>query len=164
MIGCSKETRLKLSIAMKGKWAGEKNPFFGKRHSPETREKMSEALRGSRNPNYGKRFPEETIRIMAEAQKGKWDGEKNPNWHGGMSPESHGPEFNAALKDRVRARDKHRCQICQKRTRGRKFDVHHISYGKKDNRPENLITLCHPCHMLTNHNRERWQAYFAALI
>lgn len=29
------------SITMKGTWAGDKNPFYGKKHTQETREKMS---------------------------------------------------------------------------------------------------------------------------
>ena len=43
---------------------GKKNPFFGKKHSEETRKKISEA-------NKGKHLSEETRIKISEAQKGK---------------------------------------------------------------------------------------------
>ena len=52
----SEETRKKLS--------GERNHFYGKKHSPETRRKISEAKEG-------KPLSTETRRKMSEAQKGK---------------------------------------------------------------------------------------------
>ena len=36
----SLETRQKISLARKGKWAGKDNPFYGKRHTENTRKKM----------------------------------------------------------------------------------------------------------------------------
>jgi len=46
------------SIIEGGKVAGEKNPMYGKEHTKETREKMSEANKGrfvgEKNPMYGK--------------------------------------------------------------------------------------------------------------
>jgi group I intron endonuclease len=33
---------------------GGKNPMFGKKHSDETRQKMSDANKGENNPNFGK--------------------------------------------------------------------------------------------------------------
>lgn len=43
------ETKKRISIAMKGRWAGEKNPFFGKRHTQETKKKISESRSGKNN-------------------------------------------------------------------------------------------------------------------
>ncbi len=37
----SEETRLKLSISLKGKMAGENHPNYGKHLSPETRQKIA---------------------------------------------------------------------------------------------------------------------------
>lgn len=38
----SEESKKKLSNALKGKMAGEKNPFYGQKHSEETKQKLSE--------------------------------------------------------------------------------------------------------------------------
>lgn len=44
--------------------SGEKNPFYGRKHSEETRklisEKISEMVKGEKNPFYGKHHSEET--------------------------------------------------------------------------------------------------------
>lgn len=40
----------RVSETMKGKFAGEKHPFYGKHHSEETKKKMSERMQGEKNP------------------------------------------------------------------------------------------------------------------
>ena len=42
----NKETREKLSSSLKGMWAGERNPNFGKKHTQEARNRISAAQRG----------------------------------------------------------------------------------------------------------------------
>ena len=42
-----------------------------KKHSEETRKKLSEANKGKNNPNYGKKFSEEHRKKISEALKGK---------------------------------------------------------------------------------------------
>jgi hypothetical protein len=42
----SEEAKKKISETMKGKHAGEKNPFYGKKHSEETRKKISAMHKG----------------------------------------------------------------------------------------------------------------------
>lgn len=49
---------------------GENHPFFGKHHSAETRQKISESLSGEKNPLFGKHHSEETRLKMSEAKKG----------------------------------------------------------------------------------------------
>jgi len=95
---------------------------------------------------------------MSNSKKGS----NNPQWQGGVSYEPYGIEFNKELKEQIRKRDGYACQIldCKKRENGRKFPVHHCDYNKKNNHPENLITLCHSCHSKTNMNRNYWQEYF----
>lgn len=56
----TKETRMKISRAQRGKQASE-----------ETRRKMSEALSGKRHPNYGKHHSEATRREISKALKGR---------------------------------------------------------------------------------------------
>lgn len=52
------------------------------------------------------------------------------------------------LKERIRDRDRRRCQLCGKTAveNGRKLDVHHIDEDKHNLDPSNLITLCASCH------------------
>ena len=46
---------------------GEKNPFFGKKHSEETRKKLSAGKTGEKHPFFGKKFSEETKDKMRAA-------------------------------------------------------------------------------------------------
>jgi hypothetical protein len=86
----------------------------------------------------------------------KRKGKGNSNWRGGISFGDYGVEFSKELKTVVRKRDKFICKICCKNG----FVVHHIDYNKKNNSLSNLITLCRPCHTMTNYNREYWENYF----
>ena len=64
------ETRKKMSrnhADVKGK----NNPFYGKRHSDESRKKISESKKGKNHPFYGKEFSEEHKKKMSESHKGK---------------------------------------------------------------------------------------------
>lgn len=51
--------------------SGEKNPNYGKKTSPETLAKMSEAKTGKNNPNYGKTHSPETCAKISAANKGR---------------------------------------------------------------------------------------------
>lgn len=54
----------KISNTLKGRYAGDKNPYYGKKHSPEILKKISEKVKG--------RF-----------------GEKSPSWKGGIAARKH---------------------------------------------------------------------------
>lgn len=56
----SEESKKKMSLAKKGMYIGEKNPFYGKHHSEETRRRLSEAA---------KNMSEETKKKMSEMKK-----------------------------------------------------------------------------------------------
>jgi len=134
----SKEDRRKMSIAKEGKYFGEDNPFYGKKHTEESRNKISKSHIG----------------IQAK--------EKHHNWQGGISFEPYGIEFNNQLKEFIRKRDNYKCQECgfnQKQLK-RKLFIHHIDFNKNNNNPNNLISLCNSCHSQTNFNRESWINYF----
>jgi len=81
--------------------------------------------------------------------------EDTPNWRGGLSFEPYGIDFDDDLKDKIRARDNYKCQICESEG-DRKLDVHHIDYDKMNNKEDNLIALCRTCHCSTNGNRKYW--------
>ncbi len=84
--------------------------------------------------------------------------EKSNNWRNGASFKPYGYKFNNVLKEQIRERDSRVCQICDKteEVNGRKLDIHHINYNKQNNNKDNLISLCHICHMKTNGNRHYW--------
>jgi len=89
--------------------------------------------------------------------------EKHPRWLGGKSFEPYGIEFNEKLRELIRERDNHKCFICGKKDY-RKLSVHHIDYNKKNNNPNNLISLCNKCHIQTNSNRIKWKKFFQELL
>jgi len=72
------ETRKKMSESHKG----ENNYFYGKRHSQETIDKMSDLKKGkyigNENPMFGKNHSQETKNKISNSNKGKYVGDKNP--------------------------------------------------------------------------------------
>lgn len=107
------------------------------------------------------------IRTISEALKKLLKNPKNhSNWQGGISFEEYGQDFDNALKEQVRFRDKYKCQECgcSQVENSRQLDVHHINYNKKDLNFNNLISLCKSCHMKTNFNRTYYKKYFKELI
>ena len=81
----SQETKIKMSEAHKGLFAGENHPMYGrkgenapfynKHHTQETKARMSKALKGllvgEKNPMYNKHHSEESKIKMSIARKGK---------------------------------------------------------------------------------------------
>ena len=72
---------------------GDKNPFYGKHHTEESRKKMSAALTGrtfseeyrknmsirmtgDKNPMHGRHFSEESKRKISASQKARWSKKK----------------------------------------------------------------------------------------
>jgi hypothetical protein len=117
----------------------------------------------------GKKMSEEYRKRRRESKK--LSGQDHPNWRGGISFEPYGPGFNKQLREEIRKRDKYRCQECFRHqdelfkntkagAKPYKLAIHHIDYDKKNNNPNNLISLCMNCHMQTNFSRENWTKYF----
>ena len=94
-------------------------------------------------------------------------GSNNYNWKVGKKSEPYGIEFNSKLKEAIRKRDHYRCQQCFKhesklKTKTNKsinLDIHHIDFIKRNNHPNNLITLCKSCHGRTQYKRNDWIIY-----
>lgn len=93
-------------------------------------------------------------------------GDKSPMWKGGIAYDPYTYEWTDTLRESMRQRDNYVCQMCgiyqDELSCGRvkKLDIHHINYDKDNCSPSNLISLCRPCHMKTNSNREFWLKYF----
>ena len=88
---------------------------------------------------------EETVAHLREA--GAWSND----------PNNYGPEWTR-LRDRVRARDGYKCQVCGTPESTRQHDVHHktpfraFTSMAEANRLENLTTLCSSCHHKVEQN------------
>ena len=67
----SEEVKQKMSNSRKGQLVGIRNGMYGKHHSKESREKMSEATKGINNPFYGKHRKESTKQKISISNKGK---------------------------------------------------------------------------------------------
>lgn len=142
----------------------------GKSHTEEAKEKNRQKHLGINNSNYGKRgfgvgmYGKHHTKGAREKIGLAQRGEKNKNWRGG--PTKYSNEFTAMLREDIRDRDIHACQLCYKKESelDRKLDVHHIDYNKKNCDPENLISLCGSCHVKTNNNREYWTPFFQNMI
>jgi hypothetical protein len=172
-IPTSEENKRKISEAIKG----ENNPMYGKHHSKETREKMSKALKGKRfseerkeekrkymlgnKYRLGSSSSEETKEKISKSLLGN-----KRNWQGGKT--FLGFAIRQCFKyrqwrDDVFTRDKFTCQECGQI--GGKLHSHHIkSFSSIMQKYEitnlqealnceelwsinNGITLCKKCHL-----------------
>ena len=171
---------------------GKNNPIYGKKQTEEAKQKTSIALKGENNYWYNKNLSFEHRQKLSEANKGKKQpeevkhklsllfsginnpmygvhryGEDSPGWIDGKSFEPYGIEFNKPLKQSILERDNSTCQNPEcKIEYSKRLDVHHIDYNKKNNNPENLITLCDSCHAKTNGKKKRqyWTEFYQNII
>lgn len=124
-----------------------------------SRRKMSESRLGEKNHFFGKKHSEKTKQKIRD-NHADISGENHPCWMGGISFEPYGQEFKP-LRNKIRKRDNHTCQLCgEQNNNDVELSIHHIDYDKKNNNPNNLISLCIACHTKTSFNREYWTKYF----
>lgn len=141
--------------------------FLGKKHTKETKAKMSKAHMGNKY-RLGIKQPKEFVENLRKRmlgnkkgfQKGRipWNkgmkgynsGEQCNFWKGGVSSAIYPVDWTETLRRGIRERDKYMCQRCGKAQGDRALDVHHIDENRENNDVENLITFCHSCHMITH--------------
>jgi len=180
------ETKEKMRQAALGRDVSHLD-WTGKTHTPEAREKISDANRRrfadkTNHPLYGKTFSEESKQKMRESHLGQVvsaetraklselrRGEKHWNWQGGITPENRRYRSTAAWREwrtKVFERDDYTCQECD--TRGGQLEPHHIVPVREDK--DNLftltngITLCRPCHQLTIWKESSFAEKYSAIV
>lgn len=82
------------------------------------------------------------------------------SWNKGIGgPSLYSNEFMYKLRELIRERDGWKCQECgcPQAECIEKLSVHHIDYNKKNDSSKNLISLCRPCHLKTQTNRDYWR-------
>lgn len=135
-----------------------------------TKERLSASCKG-RVP-WNKGIPATTKRKLnmsralmghVSAMKGK-TGALCPNWRGGISFLPYCEKFNQKLKQIIRKRDNHVCQLCNIKeenliSRAKHLSVHHVHYDKENCYPD-LITLCPNCNSVVNFNRKHYESLF----
>jgi hypothetical protein len=130
-------------ILMKKKNKGRGNPFSGKHHTEESKEKI-------RLKNKGRKYGKEIRKKLSLA-------------HGGTGiPYEHNlyPSEFHEIRLKILKRDNYTCQICNKKGN----QVHHIDYNKQNNKSSNLITLCKKCNIQANYNKIKWIKLLKKLI
>jgi len=139
----------------KGSHKGKNNGMYNKHHSKKSIKKMSiKAI--------GREYSEERNKKISLKIKG----ENNGMWVGGLAKLLYPRGFTYELKEYIRKRDGHKCQLCgmPEIENGRKLDVHHIDYNKKNLSEVNLLSLCKGDNCIVNKNRKFWTEYFTRLM
>jgi hypothetical protein len=134
----SKTHRIKIGRSLSKIRSGDKNPFFGRKHSLVSKERMSKTH----------------------------SGENNPAWLGGISFNPYTSEFTRKLKLEIRTRDNFKCCLCGRTEReeleefNRVLSVNHIDFNKHNCKKKNLNTLCLRCNVKINRERDYWTDFF----
>ncbi len=138
-------------------YSGENNPFYGKTHSEDARQKISKA-------NKGRKFSDEIRQKLSKVHKGLLVKERNPAWLGGISREPYCFEFDRWLKEQIKERDSFKCKNPDCWQNSIKLCVHHIDYNKKNCSANNLITLCNSCNCRANTSRSYWKKLYTNIM
>lgn len=126
------------------------------------RPKQSEKIKGENNSFFGKKHTEESKQKISEKAKIRLKDPRNhPNFRPNIS-RIYPIIWTPQLRKKIRNRDNHECQYCYKSEDelNRVLCVHHIDYDKQNCNETNLISLCLDCHLHTQTNRNYWYVYF----
>jgi hypothetical protein len=134
---------------------GKPSGMLGKKHTEESRDKMSKSHKGKKRSPHSKKTIE------------KISGKNSVHYIHGQSKSSYSKEFTPELKNSIKERDNLTCQNpkcnCTQEQHLEKYnlslEIHHIDYDRYNCEKTNLITLCKQCNISANYNRD----YFYAL-
>jgi len=103
-------------------------------------------------------FDEEWRRKQSAAKQGI----PLEKWEKFVSREPYSQNWDNRFKRAIRKRDNAICMLCgiHKEKLNYTLSVHHINYDKQLTCPENCISLCKKCHILTGTNRDYWPKFF----
>lgn len=136
---------------------GKNNPFYGEKHSQETKNKLSKLRKGTK-------ISEETRKKIAAASIGRIKSEetrkkisdahakeKHHNWNGGVMTNKNGRVFIRIAKGVYKARSRIIMENKLNRILSSKEIVHHINGDPSDDRIENLIITNRANHVIEHH-------------
>lgn len=125
--------------------------LIGHRVSDETKQKLSKV-------HTGKNLSKEHKLKISNSLRKRWGlgefetvhvGKHHRKWKGGVE-KVYPLEFNNALKERIKDRDRYKCRVCDKSND--RLEIHHIDGSRNNNEEENLIVTCVECHHLIHDN------------
>ncbi len=170
----TEETKAKMRAAKKNNLpTGPKNPNWKGGKVTKTCPNCNEVFEVNPYPKQNfnaRKFCTRKCAYEYRKRNGDLKGQKNPQWHGGISFGKYCPKFNFEFKERVRAFFDYTCQMCghvwhDGETR---LAVHHVNYEKmvccSDVKPLFVPVCAHGCHSKTNFNREYWEEVFTNKI
>lgn len=86
---------------------GEKNPMYGRKHSDETKKRMSEVNVGRVSPNKGKILSDKIKLKISQSLQGKYTSENSPSW-GKPKTEEHRRKLSLANMNKRLGIDNHK--------------------------------------------------------
>lgn len=127
---------------------GERNPWY--------------SVKGKNHPNFGTIASFETLKKLSAIHQGI----PLEQWTKFIGREPYGQNWDNKFKRAIRKRDNQICMNCKihREKLSRALDIHHVNYNKKLTMPQNCISLCRKCHMLTNKDRTIWTKHFQDLL
>lgn len=161
----SEQSRKRKSEQMKGKPSCRKGKKWKSPATEEQRRKREEGKQKRRASMLGKRHPHSLATRLKLSEIGKTKiGPLASNWIDGRSFKPYSVEFNAKLKEKIKARDGYICKLCGIKKEESTLSIHHIDYNKENNDDYNLVTLCLRCNSKVNRNREFYKKLFKIFI
>ncbi len=111
------------------KMRGSNNSMYGKKHTEETLRKISDSSKGENNGMYGKKHTEESIQKMSNSMKGKMAGEKHPNYG-----KNHSQETKSNISNALKNLPEVECPHCHLEGKGPNMKRYHFDNCKHKNK------------------------------